>query len=252
MCWNRVLVFVLESRWKMIGMAEEEQKQRCYNNRFGSFGTVGGISGRSSSKKLKPKPRKVPQRGLGVAQLEKIRLEEQQKNNAAAAIFSSPSPLSPTKSSSYLPLPIPGFRQSNRSSSSSSFPSFPSPPPPPPVNLSSPSSMFGPPLPVPNMAVKDAFTVPLVGQANSGGSETGLSTVSILEQGNALKWQSSCEYYLEKENYGVDPGLAFRSNFNFPYEVSPGWPTPELLQRAQQNHSPSPMVILEFYSSFFL
>lgn len=215
-------------------MAEEEQKQRCYSNRFGSFGTIGVVSGRSSSKKPKPKPKKVPQRGLGVAQLEKIRLEEQQKNDAAAAIFSSPSPLSPTKSSSYLSLPVPSFRQSNRSSSS-----FPSPPL---VNLSSSSSMFGPPLPVLNMDVRDSFSVPLVDQAKSGGSETGLSAVTILEQGNALKWQSSCEYYLEKENYGVDPGLSFRSNFNLPYEVNPGWPSPQVLQRAQQYQSPSPMV----------
>ncbi|XP_022139687.1 uncharacterized protein LOC111010534 isoform X2 [Momordica charantia] len=217
-------------------MAEEEQKQRCYSNRFGSFGTIGGVGGRSSSKKPKPKTKKVPQRGLGVAQLEKIRLEEQQKNDAAAAIFSSPSPLSPTKSSSYLSLPVPSFRQSNQSSSSSSFPS------PPLVNLSSSSSMFGPPLPVLNMDVRDSFTVPLVDQAKSGGSETGLSAVTIMEQGNALKWQSSCEYYLEKENYGVDPGQAFRSNFNLPYEVNPAWPSPELLQRAQQYQSPSPMV----------
>ncbi|TYK27929.1 Actin cytoskeleton-regulatory complex protein pan1, putative isoform 1 [Cucumis melo var. makuwa] len=227
----------------MIGMAEEEQKQRCYNNRFGSFGTIGGISGRSSSKKLKPKPKKVPQRGLGVAQLEKIRLEEQQKNDAAAAIFSSSSPLSPTKSSSYLSLPIPSFLQSNRSSSSSSFPS------PPPVNISSSASMFGPPLPVLNMPVKDSFTVPLVDQANSGGSETGLSAVTILEQGNALKWQNSCEYYLEKENYGVDPGLAFRSNFDFPYGVNPGLPSTKLLQRAQENQTPSPMVNLSSTTS---
>ncbi|XP_038897651.1 uncharacterized protein LOC120085628 isoform X1 [Benincasa hispida] len=223
----------------MIGMGDEEQKQRCYNNRFGSFGTIGGISGRSSSKKLKPKPKKVPQRGLGVAQLEKIRLEEQQKNDAAPAIFSSSSPLSPTKSSSYLSLPVPSFRQSNRS------PSFLSPPP---VNLSSSTSMFGPPLPVLNMDVKDSFTVPLVDQANSGGSETGLSAVTILEQGNAIKWQSSCEYYLEKENYGVDPGLAFRSNFDFPYETNPGGPSNEL-QRAQQNQAPSPLVNLSSTTS---
>lgn len=228
----------------MIGMAEEEQKQRCYNNRFGSFGTISGIGGRSSSKKLKPKPKKVPQRGLGVAQLEKIRLEEQQKNDAAAAIFSSSSPLSPTKSSSYLSLPVPSFRQSNRSSSSSLFPS------PPPVNLSSSSSMFGPPLPVLNMSVRDSFTVPLVDQANSGGSETGLSAIKIMEQGNAHKWKSSsCEYYLEKENYGVDPSLAFRSSFDFPYEVNPGWPSPELLQRAHHNQVPSQMVNLSSTTS---
>lgn len=226
-------------------MGDEEQKQRCYDNGFRGFGAIGDVNGdggRSSSKKFKPKPKRVPQRGLGVAQLEKIRLEEQQKNDAVVAIFPSSSPLSPTKSSSYLSLPIPDFRHSNRSSSS-----FPSPSP---VNFSSCSSMFGPPLPVLNMPVKDSFTVPLVDHANSGGSETGLSAVTILEQGNALKWQNSCEYFLEKENYGIDPGLAFRSNFDFPYEVNPGWPSPEFLQRAQQKQAPSPVVIHEFFFVF--
>ncbi|KAL7218331.1 hypothetical protein ACSBR2_011574 [Camellia fascicularis] len=54
-------------------MAQEEHNHRCSNSSSG-----GG--GNRSSKKLKQK--KVPQRGLGVAQLEKIRLEEKEKKDA--------------------------------------------------------------------------------------------------------------------------------------------------------------------------
>lgn len=54
----------------------------------GSRGGGGGGSGGGSCRPKKIKPKKVPQRGLGVAQLEKIRIEEEQKNVIAA---SSPS-----------------------------------------------------------------------------------------------------------------------------------------------------------------
>lgn len=56
-------------------MAQEEQ--HCSNS-------SGGGGGSRSSKKAKQK--KIPQRGLGVAQLEKMRLEEQQKKASAACI----------------------------------------------------------------------------------------------------------------------------------------------------------------------
>ena len=58
-------------------MAQQEQNQKYSNSSSGAC-TGGGVA--RSSKKLKQK--KVPQRGLGVAQLEKIRLEEQQKRDA--------------------------------------------------------------------------------------------------------------------------------------------------------------------------
>ncbi|XP_058095698.1 uncharacterized protein LOC131241075 isoform X2 [Magnolia sinica] len=67
-------------------MAQEEQ-QRCSNSSSGGGGG-SSIGGGRSCKKLKQK--KIPQRGLGVAQLEKIRLEELQKKDAAAAAAGSP------------------------------------------------------------------------------------------------------------------------------------------------------------------
>ncbi|KAB1670593.1 hypothetical protein ES319_1Z154300v1 [Gossypium barbadense] len=64
-------------------MAPEDQTQRCSNNSNTSGGN-NNIIGRSSKKQ---RPKKVPQRGLGVAQLEKIRLEEQQKKDPGASLI---------------------------------------------------------------------------------------------------------------------------------------------------------------------
>nr|XP_043626049.1 uncharacterized protein LOC122597526 [Erigeron canadensis] len=64
-------------------MAREEHTSRCSNSSSGGAGggSSGGVGSSShrSSKKLKHK--KVPQRGMGVAQLEKIRLEQDQKKD---------------------------------------------------------------------------------------------------------------------------------------------------------------------------
>lgn len=67
-------------------MAEEEHNSRSSNSSSGGGGGAGrerGGDGSShrSSKKLKTK--KVPQRGMGVAQLEKIISEQRQKKDAA-------------------------------------------------------------------------------------------------------------------------------------------------------------------------
>ncbi|XP_065864517.1 uncharacterized protein [Euphorbia lathyris] len=56
------------------------------DNKNASFGNI--IRSSSSSKKLQKQKTKVPQRGLGVAQLEKIRLQDQQNKKD----FKSPSP----------------------------------------------------------------------------------------------------------------------------------------------------------------
>ena len=101
-------------------MAQEDQTQNTSSGSGGGGGSGGiGSVGRSSKK---PKQKKVPQRGLGVAQLEKIRLEEQQKRDAAA-MLSSPCSVPSTKSS-YLPLPIQNLHHSNQ-------------PPSPPIPLPS-------------------------------------------------------------------------------------------------------------------
>ncbi|XP_076882547.1 uncharacterized protein LOC143531042 [Bidens hawaiensis] len=58
-------------------MAQDEHTSKCSNNN----NTGGGSSSHRSTSK-KPKHKKVPQRGMGVAQLEKIISEEHQKKDA--------------------------------------------------------------------------------------------------------------------------------------------------------------------------
>ncbi|KZV51950.1 hypothetical protein F511_08560 [Dorcoceras hygrometricum] len=66
------------------------------------------ISKGSNSRSKKDKLKKVPQRGLGVAQLEKMRMEEQQKNDSIEiSNFRPPFPNSPN------PIPLPPPRQTS-------------------------------------------------------------------------------------------------------------------------------------------
>ncbi|KAK6229347.1 hypothetical protein SCA6_018298 [Theobroma cacao] len=227
-------------------MAQEDQSQRCSNSNTSSGGGFGNSVGRSSKKQ---KPKKVPQRGLGVAQLEKIRLEEQQKKDAAVAAAAGilPSPSSsvisqPThhKSSSYLSLPIPSnFHPSNQSSYSSSSSSIPFP-----ADLSPPNLIFRPPLSVQNADVVSANTVPLTTGSSPGwhpGAGVVLPGNGSVNSGHKL-W-SSREYSIEKECSGLDPGLAFRTNLSLPYESEPIWPPPSLMQRAQPFQQPSSSMV---------
>lgn len=105
-------------------MAPEDQTQRCSNNSNTSSGN-NNIIGRSSKKQ---RPKKVPQRGLGVAQLEKIRLEEQQKKDPGASLI--------------LP-PIPSFHPPNHPSSSSSSSSSIADVSPPPASFFRPQNIDG-------------------------------------------------------------------------------------------------------------
>ncbi|XP_050216194.1 uncharacterized protein LOC126667264 [Mercurialis annua] len=153
-----------------------------------------GIIIRSSKKQ---KQKKVPQRGLGVAQLEKIRLEEQQQKKDVINLG-------------------PKYHSSNSDMSS----------------ISSPNSILKPQ----SVHIFDSTTsVPL---AN-------------------LDWQSVSGHdhimpklwNLEKEvNYGVDPGLAFRSSFNLPYESNSTWPLHNLMQRSEYQ-PPTQMINVSSASS---
>ncbi|GFZ07540.1 hypothetical protein Acr_19g0004770 [Actinidia rufa] len=191
-------------------MAQEEHNQRCNNSNSG-----GG--GNRSSKKLKQK--KIPQRGLGVAQLEKIRLEEQQKKDAA--ILSPNSLLSPSNRSSCLAVQcVSNFRHNP---SPSSIPV----PPPPPTNLSQPNSIFRPSSSIPNIDILHPNSVPFLKPSNGSGGETAISGWPKLWNG---------DYYREGENHRLDhSGFDIRSNMNnAPYESNPIWPPPSLIQKAQQ------------------
>ncbi|XP_061349656.1 uncharacterized protein LOC133294907 isoform X1 [Gastrolobium bilobum] len=176
-------------------MAQEDQIRSCSN---------GGNGGGRSSKK--PKQKKVPQRGLGVAQLEKIRLEEQQKRDSVSNLSS---------------LADNNFHHSHQISST--IPPLPSGSPP----------EFRSPLSIQHIDAVPS-TVPL---ANSGGFEAGWPPVS-----NVPKLWSPNEFDLEKDNLGVDSGMSFLPSLPFA-SSNPIWPLPNWGQRTPQYHQqPSSLV----------
>lgn len=103
-------------------MAIDEHTSRCSNTSSGNGNGGGGVGGSTSSNRLskKSKSKKVPQRGMGVAQLEKIISEEQQHKKDNSVI-------SPSNSGSVQR--VGSFRQPIVCCSSSSIPL---PPPLPP------------------------------------------------------------------------------------------------------------------------
>lgn len=211
-------------------MDQVDKNQKYSNSSSGGGGGGGGDDGGSGSgcggivmggfarSSKRPKQKKVPQRGLGVAQLEKIRLEGQQKK-APAAILSPPPPPPPSVSatnSSILSLPIPDYHHSNPSSSSIPFSSLSQ------TDLSLPNLIIRP---TQNIGVINSSTPPLP------------------------KLWNSYDYNLEKETSVVDPGLAFRSNLNLPYESdNPFWPPPGFMPRTQQYQHPSHSMVKLFAS----
>lgn len=194
---------------------DQEDNSRSYSN-GGDGGGSGGGGGNNGRSLKKAKQRKVPQRGLGVAQLEKIRLEEQEKRDVNGTPISSSS--SSTKSS-YL-------NNFHHSSSTTTTP-LPSRPPPPPE--------FRPPLPLQYMDVKLPSTVPL------GGFEAGWPSVSLSGHGNLPKLWNSHEFDFENDTLGVEPGLPFLPNLAFD-QSSPIWSLPNWGQRPSQYHHQPPMV----------
>ncbi|XP_068654118.1 protein SPEAR2 [Aristolochia californica] len=106
-------------------MLPEDQLQHQHQNQRSSNSSSAGC-GTRSCRKIKQK--KVPQRGLGVAQLEKIRLEEQQKKEAAAG----------SSSCFVVPLPADASSPNSHFQAGISIPNleiFNPPPPPLPVPI---------------------------------------------------------------------------------------------------------------------
>lgn len=194
----------------------EDQTPNCSNSSGNGFdGNGNGSSGNGhigtniSRLFRKSKQKKVPQRGLGVAQLEKIRLEEQNMKEAAT----KPSEIQ----SSYISIPISHYHHYSNLFSSSSVP-FSSPLS---VDLSSANSIFGPSLSRPNSTV------------------TLSNNDEILEHSNAPKFWNSYEYSLEKEypnGLKLNPEFSLPSTMNFSHESNkPIWPlNSKKMQQYQQ------------------
>ncbi|KAK8519970.1 hypothetical protein V6N12_003936 [Hibiscus sabdariffa] len=174
---------------------DENQAQRCSNSK----NTSSGVGGAGNSNNIgrcfkKQRPKKVPQRGLGVAQLEKIRIEEEQQKKDDV-VSSSPTVCHKAPHHS---LPVPSFHLSNQSSSyASSIP----------------------------------FCVQNIGTVSSGNTVpfTGGGAVvpDNLQSSYGYNIEKEC-------SSGLDPGLIFKTNLShLPYESDPIWPLPSLMQRAQ-------------------
>ncbi|KAF7849246.1 hypothetical protein BT93_L1049 [Corymbia citriodora subsp. variegata] len=193
-------------------MAQEDQTQKCSNSSSGGNITIASNNSIRSSKKQKQK--KVPQRGLGVAQLEKIRIEEQQKRDAAT-IFPSPAAISQS-SSCYLPAPLVNYHVQG--------------------DFAPPNSIFRPvaPHPVQNFEVPSAGAFPLVNRARG-------CSLEIDRQSGAMIVPEHFPYILNFPEYGgeiktslADPGSQLCSRPSLPNDS--GWPSLGPVRKLQYDH----------------
>lgn len=181
--------------------AQEDQTHKC----------IGSNSSSSSSSK-KQKEKKVPQRGLGVAQLEKIRLEEQQKKVIALSSSSFSSSSSPS-------LSLPNYH--NFGVDSVPFPS----------------------VSAHNVAVKRPSYDDDYFHHHQLANFAYHNACEIPGNSKVPKVWNSCEYYVDKgENSPkFNPGLAL--NMNLPREPNPIRHHSGLLQRTQQFDQISPSMV---------
>ncbi|KAJ8527724.1 hypothetical protein K7X08_015175 [Anisodus acutangulus] len=192
-------------------MAIEEHTHRYSNSSGGGGGgsSGSGCGGATSRASKKVKQKKVPQRGLGVAQLERIRLEEE--HHEKDPIFQTPNVLIAPKS-------IP-FRPST-------------------MDLPSKNCVFRP---NPSALVLDGFRPKTLQSSKSLGE---LSWSSVLgPSGDNCSKLWSCEYSPERESQQRNRnrhGVVFGPDVDLPNELhNPILPLPGVLQRSQQYQQPS-------------
>ncbi|KAK8476418.1 hypothetical protein V6N13_136680 [Hibiscus sabdariffa] len=178
---------------------DENQAQGCSNSTNSSSG-VGGAGNSNNIGRCfkKQRPKKVPQRGLGVAQLEKIRIEEEQQKRDVV-VSSSPTVC---HKAPHLSLPVPSFHLSNQSSSyASSVP----------------------------------FCVQNIGTVSTGNTVPFTGGGAVVPDN---LWSSYGYNIEKECSSGLDSGPIFKTHLsNLPYESDPIWPLPSLMQRAQASSS---------------
>lgn len=182
-------------------MAQEDQTQKCSNSSSGGNITIGSNNSIRSSKKHKQK--KAPQRGLGVAQLEKIRIEEQQKRDATT-IFPSQATIS-RSGSCFLPAPLTNYHVQG--------------------DFMPPNSIFRPvpPHPVQNVEVPSAGAFPLVNRARGCGLEIDRQSGAMIVPEHFPYMWNFPEYGGEIKTSLVDPGSQLCSRPSLPMDS--GWPS---------------------------
>ncbi|KAM3320595.1 putative protein isoform X2 [Capsicum chacoense] len=193
-------------------MAIEEHNHSDYTgSEYGGGGGGGTGSGGNSRPSKKVKAKKVPQRGLGVAQLERIRMEGE-KNP-------TPNVLAPNKCSV---VECPTFRPKNNPLS-----------PPSTMDLPSKSCVFTPNV---SALVLDGFRLKEK-TLNVGGGEVSWSSVTGTGSSDKCPILWSCEFSPERESrQGNRHGLvAFGSSVDLPNALhNPILPLPSVLQRSLQ------------------
>ncbi|XP_073128476.1 uncharacterized protein [Henckelia pumila] len=177
------------------------------------------ISRSSNSRSKKEKLKKVPQRGLGVAQLEKMRMEEQEKKDSIEISNNFRPPFPPSPNS--IPLP-----------------------PPSQTNLTSPNALFR--------------HTPLVSNSETVHQSSVSKAISSPRYGDWSTF-SNGEFNLEGESRMLDShGLAFQPRVNVSYDTNASvLPLPSVPQRSHQSHqlpsssssltaNPSPSSVLSY------
>lgn len=197
-------------------MAQQEQNQKYSNS--SSVGVA------RSSKKFKQN--KVPQRGLGVAQLEKIRLEEQQKRDTVFKVANVI--ISPSNSSPCLASPTDHPSSDNKIRQASIIPAS--------IGVVRPNSFSK--------------------LVSNNGDECGMGFQGITSAGRS-SWPSlwNDEYNLEGDiNYKSDHQVlnASRSSVNLPCEnKNPVWPLSGVMPRSQSFHEACPTSVVSYVKLLF-
>ncbi|KAK4420400.1 hypothetical protein Salat_1990300 [Sesamum alatum] len=180
-------------------MAQEEHFFGCS---YSGGGGGGGGGGSSRSKTVKQ--RKVPQRGLGVAQLEKIRLEEQQKKESlqVANILAKNSVGSSSDNAQFLAVQCSKFRPGLS-----------------PLHKS-----------VPNLEILHENSFQISKKLNAGGGGTGVeATSSPGHENRHILWNGEYNLAGERQRLGIH-GFAFEPQVSLPYQSN----SPFVPQRSQQ------------------
>ncbi|XP_021743136.1 uncharacterized protein LOC110709232 [Chenopodium quinoa] len=207
-------------------MIQEDQNQMCSTNNCGDRPS-------SSSKKLKQK--RVPQRGLGVAQLEKIRMEEQQKKDGNN--FSSSSQISPTNSPSHHGIPLPNFAiTTNQNPSKSCVPPYSPPSPPPiPMSLSPPNPVFRA-CSLPNTENFHLGPVPFLSPTNGDGFQVGWPSIPVHGNFNFPKLWHANPHEFSHDHIGEN--AIFPPSLSLPFEDCSVAPLSDVLPRSTLQHQP--------------
>lgn len=197
-------------------MAQEEHIQSSSHSDGGDSGGGGVVS---SDRSRNVKQKKIPQRGLGVAQLEKIRLEEQRKREAleAANALANNAIGSVNDAAPCLTVQCPSFG-----------PSFS----PSPANFHSPNTLY-----------RSSPSIPIQSSNNllrGGVEDTNLQAISGSGNGSWSRLWSS-DYNHSMNDY---PGAAFRPQGNIQFDTNAAAaPLPTLPQRSFHFQRPTSPVV---------